>query len=304
MPKIDDYDFGRIVVDGLEQTRDVILLPGRVVLNWWRQDDREMVRKQVLPKPAPSLTTHVLHRPLGVGLGWLLELALVELTRANDDRSRTCAGFRRNSAAASAAARVACGRRRLPCRGALAAAPRRPRSPARSAAQCVGLRVNAVTSSRCGRRHSSSRGEAYARRRARVARRDPCRQVQHFGALRATQVHALRSRPTRRLRYASRAASCRRRSTPRGLGRRPRSPSRRYRRCFPSKHSTCPSGVAPIRGPRRGNGRARLAGRRGRRCRSAIWPCVYTNQPPEPLPTACQSVIAPDSKSSMTIVLG
>ena len=38
MPKIDDYDFGRIVVDGLEQTRDVILLPGRVVLNWWRQD--------------------------------------------------------------------------------------------------------------------------------------------------------------------------------------------------------------------------------------------------------------------------
>jgi hypothetical protein len=76
MPKIDDHDFGRIVVDGLEQTRDVILLPGRVVLNWWRQDghrcsttsrlrannDREMVRKQVLPKPAPSLTTHVLHR--------------------------------------------------------------------------------------------------------------------------------------------------------------------------------------------------------------------------------------------------
>jgi hypothetical protein len=78
MPKIDDHDFGRIVVDGLEQTRDVILLPGRVVLNWWRQDghrcsttsrlrannDREMVRKQVLPKPAPSLTTHVRHRPL------------------------------------------------------------------------------------------------------------------------------------------------------------------------------------------------------------------------------------------------
>ncbi len=36
----------------------------------------------------------------------------------------------------------------------------------------------------------------------------------------------------------------------------------------------------------------------------AFWPSEYTNQPPEPLPTACQSVIAPDSKSSMTIVLG
>ena len=36
----------------------------------------------------------------------------------------------------------------------------------------------------------------------------------------------------------------------------------------------------------------------------AFWPSEYTNQPPEPPPTACQSVIAPDSKSSTTIVLG
>lgn len=42
MPKIDDYDFGRIVVDGVEQTRDVILLPGRVVPNWWRQDGHRL----------------------------------------------------------------------------------------------------------------------------------------------------------------------------------------------------------------------------------------------------------------------
>jgi hypothetical protein len=43
MPKIDDYTFGRIVVDGVEQTRDVILLPGRVVPNWWRQDGHRLV---------------------------------------------------------------------------------------------------------------------------------------------------------------------------------------------------------------------------------------------------------------------
>jgi hypothetical protein len=43
MPKIDDYDFGRIVVDGVEQTRDIILLPGRVLPNWWRQDGHRLV---------------------------------------------------------------------------------------------------------------------------------------------------------------------------------------------------------------------------------------------------------------------
>jgi hypothetical protein len=43
MPKIDEYDFGRIVVDGVEQTQDVILLPGRVVPNWWRQDGHGLV---------------------------------------------------------------------------------------------------------------------------------------------------------------------------------------------------------------------------------------------------------------------
>jgi hypothetical protein len=43
MPKIDDYDFGRIVVEGVEQTSDVILLPGRVVANWWRQDGHRLV---------------------------------------------------------------------------------------------------------------------------------------------------------------------------------------------------------------------------------------------------------------------
>jgi hypothetical protein len=42
MPTIDGYEFGRIVVDGVEQTRDVILLPGRVVPNWWRQDGHRL----------------------------------------------------------------------------------------------------------------------------------------------------------------------------------------------------------------------------------------------------------------------
>ena len=43
MPRIDDYRFGRIVVDGEEETADVILLPGRLVRSWWRLDGHRLV---------------------------------------------------------------------------------------------------------------------------------------------------------------------------------------------------------------------------------------------------------------------
>lgn len=42
-PRIEGYDFGRIVVDGNEQTRDLIVLPGRVVTNWWRAEGHKLV---------------------------------------------------------------------------------------------------------------------------------------------------------------------------------------------------------------------------------------------------------------------
>jgi hypothetical protein len=40
--RIEDYSFGRIVVDGGEETRDMIVLPGRVVRNWWRRDGHRL----------------------------------------------------------------------------------------------------------------------------------------------------------------------------------------------------------------------------------------------------------------------
>jgi hypothetical protein len=43
MARIDDYRFGHIVIDGEEQTRDVIILPGRVVTDWWRLDGHSLV---------------------------------------------------------------------------------------------------------------------------------------------------------------------------------------------------------------------------------------------------------------------
>jgi len=34
--KIDSYRFGRIVIDGQAYSRDVIILPNRVIRDWWR----------------------------------------------------------------------------------------------------------------------------------------------------------------------------------------------------------------------------------------------------------------------------
>jgi hypothetical protein len=38
MARIEAYSFGRVVVDGREETTDVIVLPGRVVRDWRRRD--------------------------------------------------------------------------------------------------------------------------------------------------------------------------------------------------------------------------------------------------------------------------
>jgi len=40
---LDDYGFGRVTVDGSEQTRDLIVLPDRVVNDWRRRDGHSLV---------------------------------------------------------------------------------------------------------------------------------------------------------------------------------------------------------------------------------------------------------------------
>lgn len=37
MPRIESYRFGSIVIDGRNYTHDVIILPDRVIPDWWRQ---------------------------------------------------------------------------------------------------------------------------------------------------------------------------------------------------------------------------------------------------------------------------
>ena len=43
MPAIEGYEFGRVTIDGREETRDVIVLPNRVVRDWWRRDGHGLV---------------------------------------------------------------------------------------------------------------------------------------------------------------------------------------------------------------------------------------------------------------------
>jgi hypothetical protein len=43
VPHLTEYSFGRVAVDGSEENRDLIVLPGRVVRNWWRQDGHSLV---------------------------------------------------------------------------------------------------------------------------------------------------------------------------------------------------------------------------------------------------------------------
>jgi hypothetical protein len=40
--RIEDYRPGRVMVEGVEHTRDVIVLPDRVVSNWWRRDGHSL----------------------------------------------------------------------------------------------------------------------------------------------------------------------------------------------------------------------------------------------------------------------
>jgi hypothetical protein len=47
MARLEGYSFGRIVVDGEEHTRDLIVLPGRVVPGWWRREGHSLAMEDL-----------------------------------------------------------------------------------------------------------------------------------------------------------------------------------------------------------------------------------------------------------------
>jgi hypothetical protein len=56
--RIEKYSFGHIVIDGEEHTKDVIILPDRVVSNWWRRDGHSLVMED-LEGVLPDLRKHL-----------------------------------------------------------------------------------------------------------------------------------------------------------------------------------------------------------------------------------------------------
>jgi hypothetical protein len=47
MARLEAYSFGRVTVDGREHTRDLIVLPDRVVSDWWRRDGHSLAMEDL-----------------------------------------------------------------------------------------------------------------------------------------------------------------------------------------------------------------------------------------------------------------
>jgi len=78
--RLENYSFGRVTVDGFEQTRDLIVLPDRVVTNWWRRDGHSLAMED-LEHVLDSLPERLI---LGVGAHGRLHPdpdVIAELTR-------------------------------------------------------------------------------------------------------------------------------------------------------------------------------------------------------------------------------
>jgi hypothetical protein len=47
MARLEDYSFGRLRVDGHEHMRDLIVLPHRIVPDWWRRDGHSLAMEDL-----------------------------------------------------------------------------------------------------------------------------------------------------------------------------------------------------------------------------------------------------------------
>ncbi|MDP9023550.1 MAG: MTH938/NDUFAF3 family protein [Actinomycetota bacterium] len=47
--RIDDYEYGRVVIDGREERNDVILVDGTLHANWWRDEGHRLQVEDLQP---------------------------------------------------------------------------------------------------------------------------------------------------------------------------------------------------------------------------------------------------------------
>lgn len=69
-PRIEDYSFGRIVIDGKEYTSDVMIYPDHVDDSWWRKEGHRLdvvdIEKAIKEKPEILI--------IGTGASGLMEV--------------------------------------------------------------------------------------------------------------------------------------------------------------------------------------------------------------------------------------
>jgi hypothetical protein len=113
-PKIDSYKFGRVMINGETHTKDVIILPDRVIGGWWRKEGHALHPE--------DLTTVLEAAPdvLVVGLGAygrmqitpdareVLETAGIELVSGSTDEACRQYNHLREERKAAAALHLTC----------------------------------------------------------------------------------------------------------------------------------------------------------------------------------------------------
>ncbi len=74
-PKVDGYRFGKVVIDGVPYTKDVIIFPDRVRSDWWRTKGHSLVMDDLVEimEAKPQI--------LVVGLGAFGRMEIPERTR-------------------------------------------------------------------------------------------------------------------------------------------------------------------------------------------------------------------------------
>jgi hypothetical protein len=107
-PRVDTYEFGRIVVDGVEYRADLIILPDGVAPDWWRREGHSLAPEDLPAATAAAVATLV----VGTGAygAMAVPAATVAFLAERDialEAKPTAAAVERYNALAAAGERVA-----------------------------------------------------------------------------------------------------------------------------------------------------------------------------------------------------
>ena len=113
-PKIDSYKFGRVMIDGETHTKDVIILPDRVIGGWWRKEGHALHSEDLdlLIEVAPDVLVvgkgAYGRMQITPGAREVLETAGIELLSENTDEACRQYNYLREERKAAAALHLTC----------------------------------------------------------------------------------------------------------------------------------------------------------------------------------------------------